>query len=310
MSTRDLFIGIDGGGTSTVAIATDSGGRILARVDGGPGIVRPEAPLAGVPDLAELTRRAAASAGNGPIRGLCCGLAGAGRPRERQRVGEALTATGIAQRVEIVSDAEAAFADAFGEGSGILLIAGTGSMALGRTGDGRVARAGGWGAVLGDEGSGWAIALAGLRAVARAADGRGPHTSLEESLVRAARCRVPEDLIGFAGGAPKAEIARLAEAVIRDANAGDPIADAIVQDAATSLAALVASVVRKLDPWPEPPPVAFTGGLVSPGRPLRERTQVAVMSVLQIMHIVERLIDAAAGAAALARARQQTRSSP
>lgn len=305
MSGRDLFIGIDGGGTSTVAIATDAGGRILARVDGGPGIVRAEAPLAGVPELAELTRRAAASAGNGPVRGLCCGLAGAGRPRERERVGEALSATGIAQHVEIVSDAEAAFADAFGDGPGILLIAGTGSMALGRTSDGRMARAGGWGALLGDEGSGWAIALAGLRAVARAADGRGPHTSLERSLVRTAHCRVPEDLIGFASGAPKRDIARLAEAIIVDAEAGDAIADAIVSEASTALASLVASVVRKLDPWDSPPPVAFTGGLVSPGRPLRDRTRISVMSVLQILHIMERLIDAAAGAASLARAGQR-----
>jgi glucosamine kinase len=205
--------------------------------------------------------------------------------------------------VDVVTDIEAAMQDAFGAGPGLLLVAGTGSVAYGRTGDGRSARAGGWGALLGDEGGGWTLALAGMRAVLRHHDGRGQTTTLSTLLTDAAHCESAGDLVSFAALSTKGDVAALAPLIISAADEGDAVAAAIVADATAAHASLVAAVVRSLDPWPSPPPVAFSGGLIAPGRPLRERSLKAIMSVLQISEVVARTIDPAGGAAAIARER-------
>jgi glucosamine kinase len=304
MIAPELFVGIDGGGSRATAVASDAAGRVLARLEGGAGLVRADAPLAGVDALAGLTRRVAHMAIPGaPVRGLCCGLAGVGRPRERDSVRAALMGSGVAQRVEIVTDVDAAMQDAFGSGPGLLLVAGTGSMAFGRTSDGRSARAGGWGAILGDEGGGWTISLAGMRAVLRHYDGRGQATVLAERLVEAAHCASPEELVSFAALSTKGDVAALTPIIAEAAAQGDAVAAAIIDEATAAHASLVAAVVRRLDPWPAAPPVGFAGGLIAPGRPLRERALAAISSVLQIADVLDRTVDGAVGAAAIARER-------
>lgn len=304
MIAPEVYVGIDGGGSRATAVASDATGRILSRVEGTAGLVRADAPLAGVDALAGLARRAAHAAVPGAaVRALCCGLAGVGRSREREAVRAALTGSGVAGRVDVVTDIDAAMQDAFGAGAGLLLVAGTGSVAFGRTEDGRNARAGGWGALLGDEGGGWTLALAGMRAVLRHHDGRAPATLLTRTLTQAAHCESAGDLVAFAALSTKGDVAALAPVVIAAADEGDEVAGAIVADATAALASLLAAVVRSLDPWSAPPPVAFAGGLILPGRPLRERALEAIMSVLQISEILPRTIDAAAGAAAIARQR-------
>ncbi len=301
----ELYIGIDGGGSRATAVATDENGRVLSRVEGAAGLVRADAPLAGVDGLAALARRAAHSAGpHRVVRGLCCGLAGVGRARERDAVRAALAGSAVASQVDVVTDVEAAAEDAFGGGAGLMLVAGTGSVAFGQTGDGIKTRVGGWGSVLGDEGSGWALALAGMRAVLRHHDGRGPATMLSERLVAAAHCATPDDLVSFVALSTKGDVAGLAPIVIEAAEAGDAVASVIIDDATAAHASLVAAVVRALDPWPAPPPIAFTGGLIKPGGLLRERTGRAVGAVLQVTEILQRPVDAAAGAASMARARR------
>lgn len=303
MIAPEVFVGIDGGGSRATAVATDAAGKVLSRVEGTAGLVRADAPLAGVDAIAGLARRAAHIALPGAsVRALCCGLAGVGRAREREAVRAALTGSGVAQRVDVVTDIDAAMQDAFAGGAGLLLVAGTGSVAFGRTADGRTARAGGWGALLGDEGGGWTLALAGMRAVLRHHDGRGPATTLSQLLTEAAHTEKAGDLVSFAALSTKGDVAALAPVVIAAAAGGDEVAARIVEEATAAHASLVAAVVRALDPWPAPPPVAFSGGLIAPGRPLRERSLRAIQAVLQIVNIVPRTIDPAAGAAALARA--------
>ena len=112
------------------------------------------------------------------VAAACFGLAGAGRPDEQQRIAAWARQQRIAERIRVCGDAEPILAAASPENSGIVLIAGTGSLAWGRNQAGETARCGGWGYLLGDEGSGYAIALAGLHAAMRAADGRGPQTDL------------------------------------------------------------------------------------------------------------------------------------
>lgn len=194
---------------------------------------------------------------------VCAGVAGAGRSTEQDALSDRLWTTlhdaAETVRVDVHSDAEIALDAAFGGESGVVVIAGTGSMVLGRTKDGILERAGGWGARLGDPGSGHALGRAGLRAVANALDG-GPDTSLRtrvadehdiedgDALIRRV---MDEDL----------SLAEVAPTVLSAAADGDAVASMIVNDQADALAQRVAWLVDRTGPLN--PRVALTGGLTS-----------------------------------------------
>lgn len=301
MSGR-LIVGIDGGATHTTAVVVDEAGNERARLEGGPGIVNPADPTACVGRLAVLARRAIAAADTyAPVHALSCALAGAGRADLRDTVRAELQREQIARHVTVTTDAEAALADAFGDEPGILLIAGTGSIAWGRAEDGRFVRCGGWGAILGDEGSGYALGLGALRAAVRAADGRDPSTELNEAVLAELGLEEPQALIEWAARAGKDKVAALAPLVLQHAEAGDATAIALRDEAARALAEHVVVLHGRLGPWKTPPTVAFAGGLARPDGPLR----AAVVGALQKAGIEYRLhegdIDAARGATRLAR---------
>jgi len=294
-----MFIGIDGGGSRTVAVLVDEAGNERVRIEGGPGRVDIRAPHEAATLLIELARQAAQQAQAG-VTAICCGLAGAGREPERTIVENALRAAGIAAVATVVTDAEAAMRDAFGTGSGILLIAGTGSIAWGRGEDGRVARTGGWGHLLGDEGSGYAIGIGALRAVLRAHDGRGAPTSLEARLLGAIGLAAPELLVHFVANAGKADIAAFAPLVFAEA-VHDSVALGIIEEAARALAAHVAALYTRLRPWSATVPFALSGGLIAADRPLRPFVLDALEDWDLDLTLQEADVDPARGAAALAR---------
>lgn len=297
-----LYIGIEGTGSRTCAVATDESGRELARVGGEAGFVdtRDPAHLAG--SLSGLAREAARAANAERIESLCCGLAGAGREPERLALEEALAATGVAARVRVTTDAEAAMADAFGPGgTGILVISGTGSIAWGRDTRGKTARVGGWGLLLGDEGSGYALGLAALHAVVRAHDGRGHPTVMTDAVLQATGVAAPEGLVAWTAAASKAQIGALAPIVVDAAAAADLAAKAILDGAAHEIAMHVLALNARLGPWSEKPIFALAGDLVAPSSPLRARVLTAVDRLLVHVRPLERAVDPAAGAAALAR---------
>ncbi len=298
----DVFVGIDGGGTRARAVAIDAQGNELARVFGGPGRVRPENPGAVAAALADLTARALRAAdARPPAVTLCCALAGAGRAEERMALTAALIRETIAVRVHVITDAEAALYDAFGDGPGMLLIGGTGSIAWGRTADGRTDRTGGWGQRLGDEGSGYALGSAAMRAAVRAHDGRGPRTSLLDAVLAHIGVQAPEQLVAWTATASKGDIAALAPVVVDAAEMGDKVASELVDDAARELALHVAALQTRLAPWQERPILALAGGLLAPGRPMRDRVIEAVQRLDEPPEILDREVDAASGAAAMAR---------
>jgi glucosamine kinase len=288
--TSPLYVGVDGGATRCRAIVLDRDGREVGRAEGPAGIVTVRTATAAAAIVATVVRDAVRDAGRDdvgdagaspPVARLVAGLAGAGRPDARDAARSALAATGIARAVEVLGDSEIALDDAFDDGAGILIVAGTGSMALGRQAPGRQARArharaGGWGVVLGDEGSGWWLGIGGLRAVARAADGRGAATILTRVLLDALALSDPAALISRVGGASKDEIAALAPLVLRAALDGDAVARQLADVAAGELAAAAAAVRRALDPWPEPPTVVGVGGLIAPDGLLRDRVAEAL----------------------------------
>jgi glucosamine kinase len=256
-----VLAGIDGGGTRTTLALADDEGRELARRVGPAGLVDPRAPAATAGMLAALVRDARAEAGvaETPVA-LCAGLAGVGNENERREVEGALAASGVAERVQVTTDGAIALEGALGGGPGVLLIAGTGSVGYGRGLDGRVERCGGWGMIVGDEGSAWSLGRGGLAAALRAADGRGPHTTLLPELLELLELAGPSAIPPWAGRAEKASVAALAIHVLDAAAGGDAVAMRIVRREARELASHAIALARRLAPWDGPVPVVFHGG--------------------------------------------------
>jgi glucosamine kinase len=293
--------GVDGGGTKTVAALADEHGNELIRRTGPAGLVDPRDPAAAAAVVAALVRDAAREAGlpDAPAV-LCAGLAGVGNHREREAVRGALAASGVAGRVEIVTDGQVALEGALGGGAGILMIAGTGSVAYGRGPDGRVERCGGWGMMVGDEGSGFAIGRAGLVAALCSVDGRGPETRLLPLFLELLGVDDPHGIPPWAGRAAKAEIAALASRVIVTATEGDPVALEVVRTEAERLARHAVALHCHLAPWPDAVPVVFHGGVLG-----TELYSGLVRRTLEAadppFRVVPPVADAVAGALRLAR---------
>ncbi|HSJ23093.1 MAG TPA: BadF/BadG/BcrA/BcrD ATPase family protein [Longimicrobiales bacterium] len=297
-----MYVGIDGGGTRARALLVDAAGSELARLEGPAGIIDAADPASGAEVAASLVTGivGAVAGARLPVRALCCGLAGAGRAPEREAVRVALVLSGVAEQVMVVGDAEVAMYDAFGDDPGVLVIAGTGSIAWARGSGGVTARVGGWGRLIGDEGSGFAIGAAAVRAVLRALDGRDPETALTAAVLRDSGCARPEDLVSFTARASKAEIAALTPAVFEAVAAGDRAATRIADEAVAALVELVVTAAGRVGL--KAPAVATAGGLIEPGGPLHDRLRTALREAVPAAQVLARTVDAARGAARLAAA--------
>jgi len=267
-----FVIGVDGGGTRTRALIVDERGLELGRAEAAGAVVTASSPEAAATAVAEAVRGAAERACvDLPATVLWAGLSGAGHERARLAVTALLERSGLAQRVVVGTDVRAAFEAAFPEGPGILLIAGTGSIAWARSNDGEILRVGGWGQHLGDEGGGYAIGLAALRAVVRAEDGREPATGMRDEVLRALALAEPVELIPWVAAASKAEVAGLVPIVVQAAARGDAAAERVLDEATRELVRHVAAVLEGRGPWPAAPGLFLWGGLIDEEGPVRER---------------------------------------
>ena len=293
-------MGVDGGGTRTRVALVDGGGRECARAEGPPTLIDPADPKATIGVIVDLCREVAASGGAElPVEGLWAGIAGAGTEPMRSTVETALGDAGLSSHTSVGADAEATFHDAFPTGPGILLISGTGSIALGRGSDGSRVRVGGWGRHLGDEGSGYRIGTAALRALVRGEDGRGVSTELRDPLLEALGVAGPADLIKWAATARKADVAALVPMICEVAEAGDEAATTIIETAVDELVDHVRTLVQRLEPWQATPEVALAGGLIEHAGPLRLRVIQAIEALLCGHR--DGAVDGARGACMLAR---------
>jgi glucosamine kinase len=294
-----ILIGADVGGTKT-AVAVSEDGSIVGRAEGPGAAVRPGRALASASTIIEVVRGALSAAGR--LRGdvLVVGAAGAGRAPEREELRTAIRGENIASNIVVTTDIEIALAAAFADGPGIVVSAGTGSVAVGRDQAGKRHRIGGYGWQMGDEGSGYAIGRASLGAVSRAVDGRSPQTALSDRLLKVTRSSDFDSLIRWAAGASPAEVAALAPHVLAVAAEGDPLAQGIADYAARELSQLAICLVPKMDLTP-PVRVAITGGLLGPDQPLR-RTLLAKLAEESVFQPTDVPVDAVAGALLLAAA--------
>ena len=166
----NYFLGVDGGASKTAALVTDESGKSL-----GTGVAGPSNHLrVGIETAARNIERAvnkalvAADVASREIAWAYCGIAGADHPAHRQEVVDSLEIFFPRGNFTVDNDARIALPGAIGFGAGVVVIAGTGSVAFGRNDAGEEARAGGWGPIIGDEGSGYFIARTGLSAILRA----------------------------------------------------------------------------------------------------------------------------------------------
>lgn len=268
MQEENWVLGVDGGGTKTVAWLADRQANVQAEPVGrgkagpsNPSAVGFAAAMAAI-DAAIAAAFRDAGIERSPVTAACFALAGADRQGEREQFTNWAQQTRVAPTVRVCNDAEPILA-CVADSHGVALIAGTGSFALGRDESGTVSKVGGWGFRLGDEGSGYAVATAGLTAAVRYADGRGEATSLLDRFTDHFQVQEVRNLIShiYAPDFDRRAVADLAPLVVAEADAGDRTAQRVLEDAATSLARMVQAASSRLT-LPLPLPLAITGGFI------------------------------------------------
>ena len=315
MQTDQLVLGIDGGGSKTVAwlanLSAEGEPSVVGRGTAGPS--NPQA--TGFDQALENLDRAIADAFDqgaiaaGPVAAAVLGLAGSDRQENRDVLRRWADDRRLARRFRVVTDALPVLVAGSPEGWGVALISGTGSFAFGQSPDGRSARAGGWGYLFGDEGSGYAIALAGLRAAVQSADGRRPATQLLDAMLGRLDLRQPQELIPaiYPVADDRTQIASLADVVTKMADQGDAQAQQILDDAASELAAMVAAVARRLGFPNGTFPLALAGGVLLGSETLRSSLEAHVHSLGLCPAPIASVKEPVVGAVTLARAEAEGR---
>lgn len=266
-------MGIDGGGSHVRVAITTQDLKLIASAEGGSANPNSAGRAAAAQTVQETMRSALSNARLKPadIRAVAAGIAGTVTARDWVR--ETVAAVLTEATIRAASDFEIALVGAQGERRGVLILAGTGSVAYGVNEAGDSVQVGGWGYLLGDEGSGYMLGLKALQAVVRAADGREPPTQLTKAILKTLDLREPSELIAwiYAPGRTR-EVAQLAPLVLAETD--DPAVKRIIAESVTELALMAETVVRRLKL--ESPAFAFAGGLLSETNPVSEGLRAAL----------------------------------
>ncbi len=292
-----LFLGVDGGQSSTKALIGDAAGRVLGAGTGGPcnhaGAAEGREKLARAvrESVAAACAQAKLDARQLSFEAACFGMSGG--PEDKQDIlAEILPAAKLA----VTHDALIALSGATAGEPGAVTIAGTGSIAFGRNAGGESARAGGWGFLFGDEGSGFDIVRQAVRAALRFEEGWGPETALHRVLVAETGARDANDLMHrlYTEEWPRPRASLLAATVDGAALGGDPVAREILLNAAQQLATLAMSVRRRLFQPGETVTVCYIGGVFRSRILLERFRQLAELE--DGSRVAAPLYDPAAGA--------------
>jgi N-acetylglucosamine kinase-like BadF-type ATPase len=257
-----IFLGIDAGGSKTTCVVGDESSVLATATTEGSNVIRWGEAEARI-QLQEAIHRACARANVkvAEVRRLCVGMAGAARPVISSVVKE-MIAEIYKGEVVVVGDMVIAMEAAFGNKPGVVVIAGTGSIAYGRNKDGHTARAGGWGFAISDEGSGHWIGRTAVSAVMRAQDeDEASPTGLAVNILHAWHLQTLDELVRAANAAPSPEFSNLFPHVLAAADGGDPIARTVLTQAGAELAGLAKIVIGRLFEESPNVPVAMSGGV-------------------------------------------------
>jgi N-acetylglucosamine kinase-like BadF-type ATPase len=241
-------LGIDSGGTKTVCLLADERGLILSEGRGPGANLHAAGALAVEEVLADVMATAIGDRELAPAA-ICLGIAGVDREDEARTVRAIMARIGPRSRVLVVNDALIALVAGAKDAPGIVIIAGTGSIVYGHNASGEAARAGGWGHMIGDEGSGYWIGREALAAVMRAADGRGPETRLTGEILAHLKLDDESKLprIVYDRELPRMTVAALGPIVQGAAVQGDAVATRILERAADELVLAARSVASRLE---------------------------------------------------------------
>jgi N-acetylglucosamine kinase-like BadF-type ATPase len=301
MHHTTYVLGIDAGGTKTVCHLADGEARLIAEARGGGANLQAVGELEVEKVLYSVMQQALGERTVAPAA-ICLGIAGVDRPDDLQVVRGIMRRIGFHARVLVVNDALVALEAGAPGVPGVVIISGTGSIAYGRNEAHEAARAGGWGYVLGDEGSGYWIGRAALRAVLREADQRGQQTALTPLVLQHFGVDKPQALLHevYYNNLRPAAIGALAPCVETASREGDSAAIGILRSAATELEASGLTVARRLGLIGSPFTFVLSGGIFRAVPWLREELErrlpaAAPGSVTQLL-----AREPASGAVALA----------
>jgi N-acetylglucosamine kinase-like BadF-type ATPase len=255
-------LGIDAGGTKTVCLLADDQGRVVAEARRSGANLQAVGELEVEKVLHDVMEEAIGDRDVTPAA-ICLGIAGVDRPDDSAIVRGIMKRIGYKARIVIVNDALVALEAGAPGQPGVVVISGTGSISYGRDANGHAARSGGWGYVLGDEGSGYWIGRAALRAVLREADKRAPATALTGLLLKHFGVTEAQGLIHhvYNTNLKPAAIAALATCVQSAFSQGDQVAIGILRGAANELEASALSVARRLELIGQPFAFILAGGI-------------------------------------------------
>ncbi len=258
-------IGVDGGGTKTEFVLLDYSGNVIGRAKGdstnyqvvGDKKLREEL-LKGFNTLISITNVA-----SNKIEHIFLGLAGAGRERDRKEIIDLFSDSEFDKKVAVDSDAMVALAGAFGTGIGIIIIAGTGAICFGKNSEGKIVRSGGWGFLLGDEGSGYFIGREAIIAALKDMDGRGEKTKLKSRIEKHFNLDSIDQIIPqiYQNQIDRVAIADLAPVVFEQANQGDAVAEEIIRRTGKELGILAKAVAQHLNFESDEIKVALIGSI-------------------------------------------------
>jgi N-acetylglucosamine kinase len=255
-------VGLDVGSSKTQCFLADDKGQVIARAEGPGANIR----VFGKFETEAVLRSVIESVAGidpMPLAAICVGIAGADREEDTTVVRRIVRRIVQTDRILVVNDALIALEAGIGDAPGIVIIAGTGSIAYGRNQQNRAARAGGWGYVLGDEGSGYWLGRLALRSVVRASDGRGDKTALSALILNhfgltRARELVREIYTRDLGPSQIAALAKYVQAAVEE---GDLVARHILQAGARELVAAAGSVASQLSMTEESFTFVLSGGI-------------------------------------------------
>jgi N-acetylglucosamine kinase len=297
------IIGIDGGGTKTIGLLTTETGEHIAKVQAGPSNYHVVGVERTKDVLNEIILQLYTHVTDAPLNTIrfCLGMAGLGREKDRKVIGQICDEIGINKNRILTHDAHIALVGGTGKQEGVIVISGTGSIVYGISEDGKEARAGGWGYLIGDEGSGYDIALKGLQAVARAADKRESPTQLTHLILKKLELNEPNDLIQWTHAASRDGIAQLTEMVFKAVETGDTKAENIIDSAVSELACAVEAVLMQLE-LTHPFGIVFSGGNLLHQPILADKLQRWIEKIILGGSVISPKYEPAYGAVLLAKA--------
>lgn len=297
-------LGIDGGGTKTVCVLASDEGRVISRAVAGPGNYLKVGLPAARQSFHTCIHNAIKQAGLGKIKpaAVCAGLAGADRESDRRLMRQLFKELVGATHTIIESDAYITLMGATEGSPGVIVIAGTGSVAMGMNSRGQRARAGGWGHIIGDEGSGYDIGRKAIVAAFRSYDGRGRKTILEKKIVGFLKLKKIEDIVSLVYNKkmPPDQFAALYPLVHMAARENDPMARQLLSEAGRELSVTTTAVIKRLAMENTQVCVAVSGGVFKWRGRLFSTFSRAVKAVARKARIIEPLHPPEMGAVLLA----------